>query len=371
MDSDESSDNEQPPASGGTSTGKASRISLPAVTWVSSLGFLMSLTALVLAVLVALGVIQHTSTSSATQTLEAAAFDATGGSEPSRFVGGTSNAPTTGAHEAGDFAIDAAGVLWICTTAGTPGTWKVVAGSGGSSSGNSTSAISSDLDMTGHAITNTTDLAVSGLPGSATSSRYVGATSGGAPVTGTYLTGDWVVDETANIYWCTQGGTPGTWVTNTPPGVILAFGGITAPAGWLMCDGSEYVRSDYPRLWAAIGSAYGSANSLKFNVPDLRGQFLRGVTGQSTNDPDASSRTAMAAGGNVGNNVGSVQASALMQHTHSVAGQGNWSDGTQRDKFCFSADTGTAGTINTAASTGGSASETRPTNCYANFIIRT
>ena len=41
-----------------------------------------------------------------------------------RYVGGTVNAaPTSGTFSAGDFIIDQTGTIWVCTTAGTPGTW--------------------------------------------------------------------------------------------------------------------------------------------------------------------------------------------------------------------------------------------------------
>ena len=41
-----------------------------------------------------------------------------------RYVGGTVNgAPTSGTFSVGDFIIDQTGTIWVCTTAGTPGTW--------------------------------------------------------------------------------------------------------------------------------------------------------------------------------------------------------------------------------------------------------
>ena len=41
-----------------------------------------------------------------------------------RYVGGTANgAPTSGTFSVGDFIIDQTGTIWVCTTAGTPGTW--------------------------------------------------------------------------------------------------------------------------------------------------------------------------------------------------------------------------------------------------------
>lgn len=48
----------------------------------------------------------------------------TGATAPARFVGGTaSGAPISGTFAVGDFIVDANGMFWVCTTAGTPGTW--------------------------------------------------------------------------------------------------------------------------------------------------------------------------------------------------------------------------------------------------------
>ena len=62
-----------------------------------------------------------------------------------------------------------------------------------------------------------------------------------------------------------------------PPGTIFPYGGTTPPSGWLLCDGGEYLRTQYPALFAAIGTAYGTNDATYFNVPDFRGTFLRGV----------------------------------------------------------------------------------------------
>jgi hypothetical protein len=56
----------------------------------------------------------------------------TGATETTRFVGGTSDvAPTSGAFEVGDLVVSRTGKIWVCTVAGSPGTW---AGIGGASS---------------------------------------------------------------------------------------------------------------------------------------------------------------------------------------------------------------------------------------------
>ena len=63
-------------------------------------------------------------------------------------------------------------------------------------------------------------------------------------------------------------------------GEITMFGGITAPTGWLLCDGSAINRAVYPDLFAAIGSAYGAGDgSTTFNLPNLSGKFPIGSSG--------------------------------------------------------------------------------------------
>jgi phage-related tail fiber protein len=63
-----------------------------------------------------------------------------------------------------------------------------------------------------------------------------------------------------------------------PRGTILPFAGTTAPTGYLKCDGSAINRSTYTDLFAIIGESYGPGNgSTTFNLPDLRGVFLRGL----------------------------------------------------------------------------------------------
>ena len=70
--------------------------------------------------------------------------------------------------------------------------------------------------------------------------------------------------------------------------------------------GSWSVAVDHPELFAAIGTAWGSPSSKRFNLPDLRGLFLRGVDAGSGRDPDVNKRQASKPGGNdIG--VGSVQ----------------------------------------------------------------
>src|SRR5712691_2650868 len=54
----------------------------------------------------------------------------TGATLASRYVGATaSGAPVAGTFAIGDFVVDRSGAIWICVTAGTPGTWSSTSGS--------------------------------------------------------------------------------------------------------------------------------------------------------------------------------------------------------------------------------------------------
>jgi len=65
-----------------------------------------------------------------------------------------------------------------------------------------------------------------------------------------------------------------------PTGVMWEYPGLTAPAGYLLCNGKEYLRAgaDYAALFAVIGTRYGTRHANYFNVPDRRGSFTRGYS---------------------------------------------------------------------------------------------
>ena len=60
-------------------------------------------------------------------------------------------------------------------------------------------------------------------------------------------------------------------------GKVVAFARSSAPSGFLKCNGAAVSRTTYATLYAAIGTTFGSGDgSTTFNVPDLRGEFVRG-----------------------------------------------------------------------------------------------
>ncbi len=178
----------------------------------------------------------------------------------------------------------------------------------------------------------------------------------------------------------------------TPPGVIAEFGGNVIPAGWLLCDGTSYLNSAYPALQAVIGTAFGAPDGSHFNVPDLRGQFLRGVDGSAGIDQDKAARVALKPGGNIGNAAGSSQGCKTHaplvpftspattsgtdspDHTHGQYTQGIY--GSNAGNYQSTTQTSNGASVRHTHSTpaipisGGGDSETRPTNLYVNYIIK-
>lgn len=70
-------------------------------------------------------------------------------------------------------------------------------------------------------------------------------------------------------------------------GMIMPFGGdpFLLPYGMLRCDGTNYLVTDWPDLYDAIGVAYGGVIGVNFNVPNLSTLVIAG-TDYSSTDPD-------------------------------------------------------------------------------------
>ncbi|CDZ29419.1 Hypothetical protein NGAL_HAMBI490_42850 [Neorhizobium galegae bv. officinalis] len=145
-------------------------------------------------------------------------------------------------------------------------------------------------------------------------------------------------------------------------GAIAPFAMVTPPAGWMKCNGAAVSRSTYAALFTAIGTSWGVGNgTTTFNVPDLRGYFLRGLDDGR--------------GVDTGRAFGTAQEDAMQGHRHdmlgsetptSAGGSGNaapqyrtGSSATTRDPVTD----GVNGTPRTAA-------ETRPKNIALPFFIK-
>lgn len=174
--------------------------------------------------------------------------------------------------------------------------------------------------------------------------------------------------RTGEVYYRQlSGGSWGSWIefatsltiarlNPMPPGSVMAFAGAVAPTGFFLCQGQAVSRADYADLYAVIGDTYGPGDgSTTFNLPDLRGEFIRGFDDGK--------------GVDAGRVLGSAQGDELGSHTH------NFDDvraGTPVE-FVTTAGSGNEAFPNDAAtvateSAGGA--ETRPRNVAMNYIIR-
>lgn len=157
------------------------------------------------------------------------------------------------------------------------------------------------------------------------------------------------------------------WAFPVPAGVICAWPAGTPPTGWLECDGSAVSRTTYANLFSAISTAYGPGNgSTTFNLPDYRGEFLRGMDPGTTRDPDSASRTDRG-DGTTGANVGTKQGHALQSHTHTYDQPINANSPTGSGATRIEAIS--AGTA-TGGPTGSVSTETRPRNVNVKWIIK-
>jgi microcystin-dependent protein len=129
---------------------------------------------------------------------------------------------------------------------------------------------------------------------------------------------------------------------DTKPGTIAHFASAVAPAGWLECDGGSYSATAYPALFAILGTVGQST----FNVPDLRGEFIRGVDNGRGVDP--------------GRTLRSAQGQSVAAHNHAYEGyvEGFFPTGGRNSLAAGTSAKGDADL--TTASTGDT--ETRPRN---------
>ena len=66
-------------------------------------------------------------------------------------------------------------------------------------------------------------------------------------------------------------------IGGVPIGAVFHFAASTAPTGFLKANGAAVSRTTYAALFAITGTTYGVGDgSTTFNVPDLRGEFIRG-----------------------------------------------------------------------------------------------
>ena len=100
-----------------------------------------------------------------------------------------------------------------------------------------------------------------------------------------------------------------------PAGAILAYGGATAPTGWLLCQGQAVSRSTYAHLFSVLGTTFGVGDgSTTFNLPDLRQRFPLGKAASGTGS------TLGATGGAIDHtHTGPSHTHTGPSHTHTIS----------------------------------------------------
>ena len=89
------------------------------------------------------------------------------------------------------------------------------------------------------------------------------------------------------------------------PGAVQFFASTSAPSGWLKANGAAVSRTTYAALFSAIGVTFGAGDgTTTFNLPDLRGEFLRGYDDGRGVDS--------------GRSFGTLQGGAIQSHNHTV-----------------------------------------------------
>lgn len=147
-------------------------------------------------------------------------------------------------------------------------------------------------------------------------------------------------------------------------GTISAFGMSTPLSGWLECNGAAISRTTYATLYAAIGTAWGAGDgSTTFNIPDFRGEFLRGWDHSRGID--------------AGRAFASYQDDAMQGHIHYVGKQDVDGAGANSEGAANTSVGAGTGWTSSGPITDGSngvprtASETRPRNKSVIFCIKT
>jgi microcystin-dependent protein len=157
-----------------------------------------------------------------------------------------------------------------------------------------------------------------------------------------------------------------------PTGTILSLAQATTPTGYLLCDGSAVSRTTYSNLFAAIGTTYGAGNgTTTFNLPDLRGVFIRGLDLSKGYDPSRAIGTYQVDG--FGSHIHSItdptHAHAPLAGSNFITSPGNWNGSTgSYGNYNGGTTTASASTGITINSTG--ISETRPKNVALYPVIK-
>ena len=302
----------------------------------------------------------------------------TGATSATRFVGGTtSGAPASGTFAVGDFVVDRTAAIWICTVAGTPGTWSAIGGSGGG-----TTAIANGGTGATTAATALSNLGAQ--PGTSQRSVFTtaGAYSGTAPAWANsaiiYLVGGGAGGGGGALsttgFGAGGGGAAGTVIARTIPvtggasysGVVGAGGN----GGAVSTNGSKGTNTTLTTT-GALGVAF-TANGGNYGYAAFSGSNgAGGFYGGFASTFGSTGATATGSGGSGSNTIafacapgpipfGGSGGGGGYPQSGSVGGNGGYNGTTTNGASISNANSTTSGTVGNA---GESSSSTSPGGC--------
>jgi len=139
-------------------------------------------------------------------------------------------------------------------------------------------------------------------------------------------------------------------IQGVPTGSVFCIAVATVPTGYLECNGTAVNRSTFAALFAIIGTQYGAGNgSTTFNLPDLRGEFIRGFDNGRGVDS--------------GRSIASLQSDQNEAHTHTFSANTanvNISGTVERISETFNSSGSTTGVFSKQTGFSGSNTPGRP-----------
>lgn len=112
-----------------------------------------------------------------------------------------------------------------------------------------------------------------------------------------------------------------------PVGAIFAFPSETIPDGYLPCEGQEVSISQYPELYKLIGNTFGGSSKI-FNLPDLQGQFVRGLDREGSIDINEKTGDPR--------EIGDLQEDSLQGHQHPIPSWSTSGSGSHSHRVFYS-----------------------------------
>ena len=133
-----------------------------------------------------------------------------------------------------------------------------------------------------------------GLTGAVQAARFAGATTSGAPVTGTFAVGDFIVDQSGTMWLCTAAGSPGTWTalvnrtaTETISGLKTLTGKLVVgvASGDALIVSSDGTKTSAGAIWFNPASGTAGGMNMKNTTDGFTYTIIADILGLPASTP--------------------------------------------------------------------------------------